>query len=71
MTYPQNNDEFIKDNLKNYNSKKLINYILRTNIPFSDCWFFVIRENFLVSIILIFLIQDLVKVKYLLRNLYV
>ena len=45
MTYPQNNDEFIKDNLKNYNSKKLINYILRTNIPFSDCWFFVIRRE--------------------------
>ena len=47
MTYPQNNDEFIKDNLKNYNSNKLINYILRTNIPFSDCWFFVIRREFL------------------------
>ena len=43
MTYPQNNDEFIKDNLKNYNSKKLINYILRTNIPFSDCWFVIRR----------------------------
>tara|TARA_Y100000590_G_C15683322_1_gene1000632 strand:+ start:87 stop:1388 length:1302 start_codon:yes stop_codon:yes gene_type:complete len=48
MTYPQNNDKFIKDNIKNYNSKKLINYILRTNIPFSDCWFFVIKKEFLI-----------------------
>ena len=47
MTYPQNNDKFIKDNLKNYNSKKLINYVLKTNIPFSDCWFFVIKKEFL------------------------
>ncbi len=47
MTYPQNNDKFIKDNLKNYSTKKLINYILKTNIPFSDCWFFVIKKEFL------------------------
>tara|TARA_A100001011_G_scaffold400618_1_gene516867 strand:- start:2461 stop:3762 length:1302 start_codon:yes stop_codon:yes gene_type:complete len=47
MTYPQNNDTFIKDNLKNYSKKKLINYILKTNIPFSDCWFFVIKKEFL------------------------
>lgn len=47
MTFPQNNDKFINDNLKNYNPKKLINYILKTNIPFSDCWFFVIKKKFL------------------------
>ncbi len=47
MTYPQNNDKFIKDNLNNHNSKKLIDYVLKSNIPFSDCWFFVIKKEFL------------------------
>ena len=47
ITYPQNNNKFIKDNLKNKSSKSLIKYVVKNKIPFSDCWFFVIKKKFL------------------------
>ena len=47
ITFPQNNYKFIKDNKYNFNVRNLINYVLMKKIPFSDCWFFVIKKIFL------------------------
>jgi glycosyltransferase involved in cell wall biosynthesis len=47
ITFPQNNDKFIKDNLGQKNVNNLIKYVMKKQIPFSDCWFFVVKRTFL------------------------
>ena len=47
ITFPQNNDKFIKDNLGQKNANNLIKYVMKKQIPFSDCWFFVVKRSFL------------------------
>lgn len=49
ITFPQNNDEFIKDNLDQKNTNGLIKYVMKKKIPFSDCWFFVVKKSFITD----------------------
>lgn len=49
ITFPKNNDKFIKDNLNKRNTDNLIKYVMKKQIPFSDCWFFVVKRSFLRS----------------------
>ena len=49
ITFPKNNDKFIKDNLNKRNTNNLIKYVMKEQIPFSDCWFFVVKRSFLRS----------------------
>tara|TARA_B100001063_G_scaffold124788_1_gene116633 strand:- start:3566 stop:4867 length:1302 start_codon:yes stop_codon:yes gene_type:complete len=54
ITFPQNNDLFLKDNYKKSELKTLIRYVLNKDIPFSDCWFFVISRKLLKNKKIIF-----------------